>query len=45
MMSAIMSPLFRVADYGIEEFNLYSLKCAWQFGLEPKGMEIEQEEK
>jgi len=41
MMSAIMSPLFKVAEYNIEELNGFNIKCAWQFGLSNGGMEIE----
>jgi len=26
LMSAILSPLFKVADYGIEEYNLYPIR-------------------
>jgi heat shock protein 4 len=40
MMSAMLSPLFRVAEYAIEEMNFYPIKCQWTFGSAEK-MEIE----
>jgi len=39
MMSAILSPQFRVADYNIEEANYFPIKCSWQFKSK---MEIEE---
>ena len=41
-MSAILSPLFKVADYGIEEYNLYPIRVNYQ-QLNPNKMEIENE--
>lgn len=29
LMSAMMSPLFRVADYGVEEYNFYGVRAHW----------------
>ena len=31
LMAAIMSPLFKVADYAIEEYNLYPIRCNWKY--------------
>lgn len=39
-MSAMMSPLFRVAEYGVEEYNLYDIRAHWTFKNE---MEIEND--
>lgn len=42
LMSAMMSPLFKVADYGMEEYNLYPIRCSWKF---VQNMEIEGDKK
>jgi heat shock protein 4 len=39
-MSAMMSPLFRVAEYGVEEYNFYPVRAHWNFTSK---MEIENE--
>jgi heat shock protein 4 len=39
MMSAMISPLFKVASYGLEEINLYPIRATWNFQAAP-GMEI-----
>ena len=31
LMAAMMSPLFKVAEYGMEEFNLYPIRASWKF--------------
>lgn len=31
MMSAMISPLFKVAEYNLEESNYYSIKTKWDF--------------
>ncbi len=41
-MSAILSPLFKVADYGIEEYNLYPIRVNY-LQSNPNKMEIENE--
>lgn len=38
----MLSPLFRVAPYGVEEANYYPIKCAWQF-RQDVNMNIESE--
>ena len=42
LMAAMMSPLFRVAEYQVEEYNLYPIRAFWQFDSE---MEIENDSK
>lgn len=42
LMAAMLSPLFRVAEYQVEEYNLYPIKAQWQFESE---MEIENDSK
>ena len=47
MQAAIISPLFKVASYDVEEANYYPIKCSWFF-LDPEkkpGMEIEGDER
>lgn len=40
---AIMSPLFKVTDYELEEYNMYPIKISWQFiKAAMQGIEIEQ---
>ena len=43
MQAAIISPLFKVASYEVEEANYYPIKCSWYFYENDKkvGMEIE----
>ncbi len=31
LMAAIKSPLFKVADYGLEEINYYPVRIYWNF--------------
>ena len=31
LMAAMKSPLFKVAEYKVEEYNLYPVKCSWNF--------------
>lgn len=44
IQAAILSPLFKVIDYGVEDINYYPIRCSWKF-LDPAGgapkMEIE----
>jgi heat shock protein 4 len=40
LMAAMKSPLFKVAEYKVEEYNLYPVKCSWNFKSQ---MEIEAE--
>jgi heat shock protein 4 len=42
LMAAMMSPLFRVAEYQVDEYNLYPIRASWQFESE---MEIENDTK
>lgn len=42
LMSAMMSPLFKVADYGIEEYNINPINVTYSF-VNPNKMEIENE--
>jgi len=41
-MAAMMSPLFRVAEYQVEEYNGFPIRASWQFDSE---MEIEGDNK
>lgn len=48
MQAAIISPLFKVASYDVEEANYYPIKCSWFFfdpATSKKGMEIEDPER
>lgn len=50
IQAAMLSPLFKVADYGIEESGYYPIRCAWTFIDEPgvskdAKMEVEGESK
>jgi len=47
MQAAIISPLFKVASYEVEEANYYPIKCSWFFSDSEKktGMEIESDDK
>lgn len=29
LMSAMLSPLFKVAEYGVEDYNLYPIRANW----------------
>lgn len=40
LMSAMLSPLFRVAEYGVEEYNQYPIRAFWNFTSK---MEIEND--
>lgn len=40
LMSAMMSPLFKVAQYGVEEYNNYPIRASWNFAQQ---MEIEND--
>lgn len=50
MQAAIISPLFKVASYDVEEANYYPIKCSWHF-FDPakltnkQAMEIEDTER
>ncbi|KAL4435761.1 hypothetical protein ABPG74_015729 [Tetrahymena malaccensis] len=46
MMSAMISPQFKVAQYNLEEANFYSIKMSWDFfNRNEKGEKMEQEGK
>lgn len=46
MMSAMMSPQFKVAQYNLEESNYYGIKMSWDFfNKNEKGEKMEQEGK
>lgn len=46
MMCAMMSPQFKVSQYGLEESNNYSIKMSWDFfNKNEKGEVMEQEGK
>ncbi len=48
-MAAIISPLFKVQEYQLEEYNPYPIKISWQFFKNSNNpgnqMEIEEEKK
>lgn len=39
-MAAMLSPLFRVAEYQVEEYNPFPIRATWQFDGE---MELEDQ--
>ncbi|EGR34876.1 hypothetical protein IMG5_001050 [Ichthyophthirius multifiliis] len=44
MMAAMMSPLFKVAEYNLEESNYYAIKTSWDFfNLNEKGQKVDLE--
>jgi len=44
LMAAMKSPLFKVAEYGLEELNLYPVKLHWNF-LQPGTQPLANNEK
>jgi len=46
IQAAMLSPLFKVAEYGIEETNYYPIKCSWLFlNKEDVNMNVENDSK
>ncbi len=46
IQAAMLSPLFKVAEYGIEEANNYPIRCAWLFlNKEDVNMSVENDSK
>ena len=43
IQAAMLSPLFKVAEYGIEEANYYPVRCAWTFFDEHVNKEAKME--
>ncbi len=45
-MAAMISPLFKVAEYNLEESNYYAIKTSWDFfNINEKGQKMELEGK
>lgn len=38
----MLSPLFKVAEYGLEEANYYPIRCAWTFLENPQPVQSSQ---
>lgn len=46
IQSAMLSPLFKVAEYGVEESNYYPIRCSWLFlNKEDVNMNVENDSK
>jgi len=46
IQAAMLSPLFKVAEYGIEEANFYPIRCSWLFlNKEDVNMNVENDSK
>jgi heat shock protein 4 len=46
IQSAMLSPLFKVAEYGVEEANYYPIRCSWLFlNKEDVNMNVENDSK
>jgi heat shock protein 4 len=46
IQAAMLSPLFKVAEYGIEETNYYPIRCSWLFlNPEDNNMSVENDAK
>jgi hypothetical protein len=37
----MLSPLFKVAEYGVEEMNIQPIRCSWNFFDHGSKMEVE----
>jgi heat shock protein 4 len=45
IQAAMLSPLFKVAPYDVEEANYYPIRCSWLFKSEKEDIEIESDAK
>jgi heat shock protein 4 len=46
IQAAMLSPLFKVAEYNVEELNYYPIRCSWQFQTkEDAAMSVENDAK
>jgi len=45
IQAAMLSPLFKVANYEVEEANYYPIRCSWVFRPAGSNMEVEADAK